>query len=264
MKDVFSYVSGPYTILQTPCLWQSHQNYNYMLAHQGEAFIFDPGEYTPIQKTLESHNLKLAGIYLTHHHPDHSGATLDFKNQWNVPVFGYEEDEYRLPGVSHRFNENETLEIAGLESQVLFLPGHTLGLCAFYFPKMKWLFSNDLLFSLGCGRVFEGTYQQMYQSLKKVSALPDDTLVFASHEYTLANLNFALSIFPQDPPLLAAQAEIRKKIEAQVPTVPSTLGFEKKHNPFLRWSDKSLRKTLGLTDAEDWQIFAKIRELKDR
>jgi len=264
MKNFYIHLFGSHKILQTPTLWKTHQNYNYLLAHQGQGFVFDPGEFGPIDKTLREHNLELAGIYLTHHHPDHAGATLEFKRKWNCPVFGFEKDEHRLPGVTQRFKENETFEIAGLDAQVLFLPGHTLGLCAFYFPKMRWLFSNDLLFSLGCGRVFEGTYQQMFESLKKVSSLPDDTLIFASHEYTQANLNFALSVFPDDSPLQAVREEILSKIKLQDPTVPTTLGFEKKHNPFLRWSDKSLRQTLKLTEAEDWQVFAKLRELKDQ
>lgn len=263
MNEFYSYSFKDYSVYQTPNLWQTYQNYNYMIAHRGKAFVFDPGEFAPIHNCLLQNGLELAGIYLTHHHQDHTGATKKFKHQWNCPVYGFQKDRERLPELTNTFHENDIIEIAGLKAKILFLPGHTSGLCAFYIPDKNWLFSNDLIFSLGCGRIFEGTAKQMYDSLNTVFQLPDETLIFSSHEYTQSNLHFALSVFKEDKKLLNIKKEIQHKLDNSIPTVPTTLAFEKQHNPFLRWNDLEIRQTLNLEDAENWQVFARIRELKD-
>ncbi|MEM7645446.1 MAG: hydroxyacylglutathione hydrolase [Pseudomonadota bacterium] len=263
MKPYYKYSFDQYSIFQTPNLWSTYQNYNYMIVQGDQASVFDPGEFAPINRTLEENNLQVKDIYLTHHHHDHVGATLEFKKKWNCPVFGFSKDRARLPGVTDHYSENDVLRIANLEAQVLFLPGHTLGLCAFYFEEKGWLFSNDLLFSLGCGRIFEGTPPQMFSSLAKVRALPEDTHIFSSHEYTASNLNFALSIFENDSNLLSLQEDIADKLANQQPTVPTRLSYEKRNNPFLRWDDPGLRKSLGMEKNEDWEVFAEIRRLKD-
>lgn len=265
MKDFYQLPFQNHSIFQTPNLWDSYQNYNYILSDNNQkAVVFDPGDYQPIAKTLRQNQLNLKAIYLTHHHRDHIGAVEQFKAEWNCPVYGFANDKERLPEVTHFYNENDNLDILDLKAQILFLPGHTLGLCAFYFQDQSWLFSSDHLFSLGCGRVFEGSYKQMYESLEKVRQLPDDTLIFSSHEYTMTNLDFHLQLFDSDPALLNIEKTIRKKIAQQQPTVPSFLAFEKKHNPFLRWDDPTIKKKLSMENCENWQVFEKIRKLKDQ
>ncbi len=246
MKNCHHYSFGEHSILQTPTLWTVLQNYNYMIVLGKKAWIIDPGEFEPIEKTLKSHGLQAQGIYLTHHHQDHVGAALSLSERYSCPVFGFEKDAHRLPPLDYSYVENEKLEIAGLGAEVLFFPGHTLGLCAFYIREKNWLFSNDLLFSLGCGRVFEGTFKQMHESLKKLKNLPDETLLFCSHEYTKNNLDFALSFFPKDKKIQQCREGILEKIRKDEPTVPTPLGFEKVHNPFLRWDDPDLREQLSL------------------
>lgn len=263
MKAYYRHPFQNWEVIQTPTLWQAYQNYNYMLAKDGKAYVFDPGELAPIAKTLKSLELKLEAIYLTHHHADHVGAVLELKEQWQCPVYGFVNDQSRLPGLTQVFQENQMLTIGDLTCQILFVPGHTLGLCAFYFPKMKWLLSSDLIFSLGCGRIFEGSPQQMFASLSKIRNLPDDTLIFSSHEYTNTNLNFGLKEFPTDIHLLGIKAELQEKISKSIPTVPMTLEFEKRNSPFLRWDDPSIRQSLTMENATDWEVFAEIRRRRN-
>ncbi len=263
MKKFYRHDIANLVILQTPTLWQTYRNYNYIVSQGGRATVIDPGELAPIQATIAHHGLQVEKILLTHHHPDHTNATEALARQWNCEVIGYRGDQHRLPPLTVTYEAQALVDIAGYSFQVMHLPGHTLGLCALYCEELKMLFSNDLIFSLGCGRVFEGTPKQMQESLKRVRDLPDDTVIFSSHEYTLANLEFGLSLFPNDPALNDVRKSIIAKTKNEQPTVPMTLGFEKVHNPFLRWDDIEIRKVLGLGDAEDWQVFAEIRSRKD-
>lgn len=263
MRDFYTYQFEDLMVYQTPTLWQTYRNYNYILAKGPSAIIIDPGEKAPIENTIEKNALQVEGIYLTHHHSDHTSATQALKKKYDCPVIGFMEDQHRLPILSQSFTNGNTLNILGHSMQILHLPGHTTGLCAFYFKDLNLLFSNDLIFSLGCGRVFEGTMPQMFESLKKVRELPDETVIFCSHEYTTQNLLFARSLFPEDEKLKALDGKIQNQLNLQVPTVPTTLRFEKEHNPFLRWDDPLIRKAMELNDTEDWQVFAEIRRLKD-
>ncbi len=264
MKAFYSYSFDYHQIFQTPNLWQTYQNYNYMIVHNKEAWIFDPGEFGPLQNTLKSNQLILKGIYLTHHHRDHVGAAEELAHHWKAPIFGFKKDQNRLPPLTQSFEEGEELKIASLQAQILFLPGHTLGLCAFYFPEKKWLFSNDLLFSLGCGRVFEGSYVQMFQSLNHVRVLPKETLIFSSHEYTLKNLEFCLSLNPLSKEYQELYKNTERNLKEFIPSVPTTLEFEKKHNPFLRWDDHAFKKSIGLDHLDPLTYFSKIRELRNQ
>jgi hydroxyacylglutathione hydrolase len=264
MKAFDSYPVGDLVIYQTPTLWNTYQNYNYIVGKDKQAIVIDPGESTPIVKTLETNHLQAAAIYLTHHHHDHAGAAEELQKKFECSLLGFEGDQHRLPPLTGSYAAGDTLDFFGHPGQVMHLPGHTSGLCAFYLEDLGVLFSNDLLFSIGCGRVFEGTFQQMFASLQQVRELPDTTQVFCSHEYTESNLRFARHLFPNDSALAQAEPQILEKRRQKVPTVPTLLGFEKQCNPFLRWDDPSLRKTLNLMDAEDWQVFAEIRRLKDR
>lgn len=264
MKDFYLYPFDEHQIIQTPNLWQTYQNYNYMISFKGKAYVIDPGDLNPIENTLTKNNLELAAIYLTHHHPDHVGATKVLAEKFQCPVYGFAGDKHRLPALTQTYENNEILNIANLEAQVMHLPGHTTGLCAFYIKEKNWLFSNDLIFSLGCGRVFEGTHEQMFTSLQTVAQLPNETLIFSSHEYTLSNLNFSLSLFPADPKLAKASQEISQKLSQQHPTVPTTLGFEKKANLFLRCQDPSLYEVSEASQRSPLQNFIDLRTKKDR
>lgn len=263
MNEFYQYPFGDYQIIQTPNLWQTYQNYNYIVAKGNEAVVIDPGELEPIANSLAKNGLDLCGIYLTHHHHDHTGATEELAAHWKCPVYGFSQDKHRLPKLSREFSEGDSLSILGLDADVLFLPGHTLGLCAFYVKEMNWLFCNDALFSIGCGRVFEGTHQQMHKSLQKIMALPNETLLFCSHEYTESNLNFAVAQFPKNEELKSLQDTVSQKLKEKTPTVPTTLAFEKQHNPFLRCDHPEVRQALGMPSQEAWQVFAELRTRKD-
>ena len=259
-KNYYSYSFGKHRILQTPCLWASLQNYNYMIVHEDQAWIIDPGEFDPIERTLKDNQLKPQGIYLTHHHQDHIGSAVPLSKKYHCPIFGFQGDLHRLPPLDQSFKEKDELEMGQLKAQVICFPGHTLGLCAFYIKEKNWLFSSDLLFSLGCGRVFEGSLKQMFESLKKLRELPGETLIFSSHEYSQNNLNFALHLFPKDEKLNHCRKNILDKVKSGQPTVPTLLSFEKEYNPFLRWDDPLLGKNQNM---EDWEFFAEIRKQKD-
>ncbi len=264
MKDFYQIHYNDLTVYQTPNLWSTYQNYNYILARKDRAIIIDPGEFEPIDNTITKNNLTIEGIYLTHHHGDHVGATKDFINKYQCEVFGFLKDKTRLPCLTQTFDENETLDILETQAQVLFLPGHTHGLCAFYFKKEELLFSNDHLFSLGCGRVFEGTHEQMFNSLNAISRLPDSTILFPSHEYTESNLNFSLHQFPSDKKLAKIKESIYQKRRNGEPTLPTTLGFEKTYNLFLRTAEPDLAKALNLSNATPLEVFTELRSRKDR
>lgn len=263
MKPFYIYQYGDYQVFQTPNLWSTYQNYNYIIAKDKKAWVIDPGDYQPILNTIETNNLKIEKIFLTHHHHDHVGAVAQIKNRFNCEVIGFEEDKHRLPELDQTYSDGEQISLLGTKAEIIFTPGHTLGICALYLKKLKLVFSSDLLFSLGCGRVFEGSYEQMHASLEKIASLPDDTWVMSSHEYTIGNLDFALSQFPNDKKLLKIEEKLRKKVQNQIPTVPSLLSFEKEHNPFLRTQDPEIISTLKLESPEPWQVFAEIRKRKD-
>lgn len=260
MKLYYQHHFNDKSIFQIPAL---KDNYVYMIARGESAWVFDPAESLPVEKTLKEKNLKLKGIYITHHHPDHIGGIKSLQQNWKCPVYGHSKDSHRIPLLSHPLNEGDRIQIDQMDVDILFLPGHTLGLIAYHFQKEKWLFSNDHIFSLGCGRVFEGTYEQMYASLKKVCELPDETLLMISHEYTKTNLLFCLNQFPRDQKIQSIKGNIEEKSSQNLPTVPTTLGFEKEHNPFLRWNDMEIKKSLSLESASPLEVFSEIRDRKN-
>lgn len=260
MKNYFQHDFDKHTIFQIPAL---RDNYVYMITLNNKAWVFDPGDSAPVQKVLDDRNLTLESIYITHHHYDHVDGISELVKKWSCPVYGHELDKHRIPHITNTLNDKDMISIATLDAKVIFLPGHTHGLIAFYFKDKDWLFSNDLVFSLGCGRLFEGTAKQMQKSLSFLIEIPEETLLMISHEYTVDNLNFCLSQFPKDKALLNASEGIYDLISKKLPTVPTTVKYQKENNPFLRWSDISIRAQLGMIDSEDWQVFAEIRARKD-
>ena len=253
--------------LQVTAIPAFDDNYLWLIHDQEYAAIVDPGDAASVEAALAAHQLKLAAILLTHHHADHAGGVPALLRHWNVPVYGPASE--RIPGISHPLRQGDvvTLTSPELRLSVLDVPGHTAGHIAYVAESEPWLFCGDTLFAGGCGRLFEGTAEQMTNSLEKISALPDNTKVYCAHEYTVSNLRFAVAAEPDNPRtaerLTAAQALRARGIA----TVPSTLGEEKLTNPFLRYREKSivdLLKSSGrLDNANPVKAFAALREWKN-
>lgn len=244
-------------------------NDNYLwLIHDGHsAAVVDPGDAAPILAVLAQLDLKLVAILLTHHHADHVGGVTQLLQHFAVPVYGPENEV--ITGVSQFLSEGDDVIVPELELEfsVLEVPGHTLGHIAYVAPKRGWLFCGDTLFGGGCGRLFEGTPAQMRASLAKLAALPDPTQVYCAHEYTLANLRFALEVEPENS-ALALRFEREQARRAQgLSTVPSTIGLEKATNPFLRDQSQAIVRRLiasGRLQANTpAATFAALREWKN-
>jgi hydroxyacylglutathione hydrolase len=243
---------------------------NYLwIAHNGkQAIVVDPGDAGAIVQALQEHNLSLSAILLTHHHPDHTGGVPALQAQFQVPVYGPANDG--IEGITHALHDGETLTITSLSLKlaVMSVPGHTLGHIAYYAAEPAWLFCGDTLFAGGCGRLFEGTPTQMLASLDRLAALPENTLVYCAHEYTLSNLRFAQEVEPDNLALSTRIALEQNKRAQNTPTVPSELGLEKQTNPFLRIRQPSVQKRLleaGKTtpNQSDADNFAALREWKN-
>ena len=202
-------------------------------------------------------------ILNTHHHADHVNGNLELKKKYNSKILGFSQDKRRIPGIDILLEENQKQKIGNLEFEVIFIPGHTKGHIAFFFSKEKIAFTGDTLFSLGCGRVFEGTHEEMFYSLNKIKNLPPDTKIYCGHEYTKSNLNFCLAYDSKNTFLKEKKIDIQKKLKSNQPTIPSTLGEEIKTNIFLRCNDPEIKRTLGLKDSSEVEVFSKLRDLKD-
>jgi hydroxyacylglutathione hydrolase len=246
------------------CAFQD--NYIWTLRAGKYAAVVDPGEARPVQEYLAREGLTLAAILATHHHPDHVGGIAELVEMTKVPVFGPKGEP--IPALTNPVGQGDSVEIPALAASftVLDIPGHTRAHVAYY--GLESLFCGDTLFACGCGRVFEGTPEQMLASLSKLAALPDATKVYCGHEYTLANIKFARAVDP-DNSVLAARAERAAKLRAAGrPTLPSTLGEERATNPFLRCAEpvviESANKYLGARVADPARVFAAIREWKNR
>ena len=242
---------------------------NYLwIIHDGvNAAVVDPGDATPIMDALNKHKLSLVTILLTHHHSDHVGGVARLLQHYDVPVYAPRKDP--IAHVTQPLDEGDTVSIAALDLKlsVLDVPGHTLGHIAYVAKEQGWLFCGDTLFAGGCGRLFEGTPAQMLASLEKLAALPDDTKVYCAHEYTIANLRFAMAAEPGNDTLAARYKTEQAKREQGLPTVPSSIGLEKSTNPFLRTRLPALANQLiaeGRLDKQDpVAVFAALREWKN-
>ncbi|GAK32167.1 hydroxyacylglutathione hydrolase [Iodidimonas nitroreducens] len=240
-------------------------NYVYLLRENqsGHVAVVDPGWAAPVIKALEKRGWTPDVILLTHHHADHIGATKELKDRYQARVIAPDAERHRIPHADEWVREGESVHIGEARGEVIALPGHTLGHVAYHFPKEKALFCGDTLFSLGCGRLFEGTAAQMWQSLSKLAALPDETLMCCAHEYTEANGRFALTIEPGNKALHTRMNEVKAlRLEGQ-PTVPSNIGIERATNPFLRPHSPEIRAHFGMESANDAEIFGAIRKAKD-
>ena len=256
-------VMSPVNLILVPCL---SDNYCVLLnaPGSGETIIIDAPAAEPVIAALDANGWRLNRILVTHHHNDHTAGCLALKARYNCEIIGPEAEADRIPGLTQAVSEGAKLQFDGHDVQVLETPGHTLGHVSYYFPHLKTVFTGDTLFALGCGRIFEGDAQLMYTSLQKIAALPDDTDVYCGHEYTLANSRFALNIEPENETLAARAKSVEASRAAGKPTVPTSIGTEKATNPFLRPQSPAIRARLGLPGAPDWQVFSRLRELKNK
>lgn len=226
-------------------------NYIYALRNAShDLMVVDPGEVAPVENFLKEHPSRLRFILLTHHHADHIAGAEELRTRYGALLIGAAADRHRLPPLDREVTDGDRLHLLEEKVEVLAIPGHTLGHIAFFLPESKLLFCGDTLFSLGCGRLFEGTPAQMLSSLTRLAALPEDTAVCCGHEYTLANARFAMTVEPENAALAEMAKEVGTSLMAGHPTLPSTLAQEKRANPFLRVNG-------------DVEAFARLRLQKD-
>jgi hydroxyacylglutathione hydrolase len=229
----------------------------------GATASVDAPDAAAIEQQLSGLGWRLTHIFTTHHHGDHVEGNLALKQKFGCSIIGPRAEADRIPGIDSQVAGGESFSWAGQEVRVMDCPGHTKGHIAFYMPAEDAVFAADTLFSLGCGRVFEGTMEEMYRSVSQFGALPPSTRLYCGHEYTQSNARFALSVEPSNAELQQHAAEVdRLRAEGRM-TCPTTIGDELKTNPFLRTGSAEIRKTLGLEQADDAQVFAELRHRKD-
>lgn len=246
-----------------PCL---ADNYGY-LVHDAAARVtatIDTPDAEAIRAALEAKGWTLTHILNTHHHADHAGGNLALKRATGCTIVGPRADAERIPGIDVEVGEGDEIWLGTHRVQVFDTPGHTRGHIVYLLPDDDVAFVGDTLFSLGCGRLFEGTPAQMWSSLEKIRRWPDATLLYCAHEYTAANAAFAITVEPTNPALAARRAEVERLRRRGEPTIPTSVGLEKATNPFLRPMSAALRATLGMpADAALVDVFARTRALKD-
>ena len=226
-------------------------NYSYLLINKKNqnACVIDPSEAKPIIDFVEKKNINLKFILNTHHHHDHVGGNNELKKKYGAKIVGFKNDKDRIPGIDILVENNQTWMNVDFETKIIHIPGHTSGHICFYFKKDRIAFTGDTLFSLGCGRIFEGTYEQMFTSLNKLKKLPINTKIYCGHEYTLKNSIFCSQYEKNNKDLKKKIIEIKDKLKNKLPTIPSTIGEELACNIFLR--------------AKNLEDFSKLRDLKD-
>ena len=239
-------------------------NYSYLIFDKetNTVAIVDPSEFNSCDKVIKKYN-KLDYILNTHHHTDHVDGNLQLKEKYDSKIVGFDLDKDRIPGIDITLKENQKEKIGNLEFEVIFTPGHTKGHIAFFFPKELVVFTGDTLFSLGCGRIFEGTKMEMYNSLNKIKNLPPDTKVYCGHEYTKSNSDFCLKYDPKNFSLKEKIFKIETELKNSRPTVPTTIKEEIKTNIFLRCDDPIIKKSLDLNNSTEDEVFSRLRDLKD-
>ncbi|MEM9568211.1 MAG: hydroxyacylglutathione hydrolase [Cyanobacteria bacterium P01_E01_bin.34] len=242
-----------------------NDNYVFLLFDPVErvAAAIDPAIAPPVLDKLAALNATLVAIFNTHHHFDHVGGNLKLLSHFpDAVVYGSEIDRDRIPGITVELNDGDRVEFSGETATVYFVPGHTRGHIAYYFPASQHLFCGDTLFSCGCGRLFEGTPAQMLKSLDRLRQLPDDTQVWCAHEYTLKNLKFALTVDPNNSDLQQRYVDVKQARKKNHPTIPTNIAIEKVTNPFFRWDSPALQAATNISDPV--RVFARLRGKRDR
>ncbi|MES2820308.1 MAG: hydroxyacylglutathione hydrolase [Pseudomonadota bacterium] len=255
-------------MLQIDALPAFTDNYLWLLQDsvRRRCAVVDPGDAAPVLAWLEAHpDWQLGDILITHHHPDHTGGIMALKNATGARVLGPARET--IPGRDQALMEGDCVEVLGLEFQVLEVPGHTLGHIAYYQAQQAVLFCGDTLFAAGCGRLFEGTPAQMFDSLSRLAALPEQTQVYCTHEYTLSNLRFAQAVEPQNPAIAQRLEEVTQWRAAGRISLPSSLALERLTNPFLRCTEAAVKTKIAERNGErprkPGEVFADLRAWKD-
>src|SRR5271166_237904 len=253
----------PARIYQFPCL---KDNFGVLLhdPQTGATASIDAPEAAPIEAALQKTGWRLTDILVTHHHADHTQGIGELKQHHKCRVVAPRNEAKRIAHVDESVGGGDTVRVGGLEGRVIDTPGHTAGHISYFFPADKLAFVGDTLFSIGCGRVFEGDPEMMWHSLVKLRDLPDDTRFYCGHEYTAANIRFAKTIEPDNKALAARAEEVARLTAAGKPTIPATIGAEKAANPFLRADVPEVAKSVGLAGSPAWKVFAEIRARKNR
>lgn len=232
-------------------------------SESGEAAIIDAPEENAIRAVLERTGWSPSLLLVTHHHPDHVAGNLALKERYGLTIVGPLAEASKIPGIDRSVSEGDRIEFAGRTIEVIETPGHTSGHVSYHIPQEKLVFVGDTLFALGCGRLFEEGPAVMLASMKKLAALPPETVVYCGHEYTLSNARFAVTVDPGNEALKARAQRIERMRGEDKATLPTTIGDELATNPFLRWDEPGIRATLGMEDASEEEVFTEIRRRKD-
>ena len=252
----------PLEIRQIPCL---SDNYGYLVhdPSTGQTATIDTPDANAINEALGKEGWTLTHIFNTHHHFDHTGGNTALKEQWGCEIIGPRGEAAKIPDIDRQVGEGDIVELGTLKASVYDTPGHTNGHIVFHFPSEEVAFVGDTIFALGCGRLFEGTAEQMWTSLSKIAAWPGKTKLFCAHEYTQANAQFALSVDPDNQALKTRAAEIDAARAQGLPTVPMTVEEELRTSPFMRADQESLKIAVGMGNAIAAEVFAEVRTRKD-
>jgi hydroxyacylglutathione hydrolase len=249
-------------IHQFPCL---SDNYGVLIRDPdtGAVASIDAPDAAAVKAALTEKGWKLTHILTTHYHGDHTDGNLPLKQEFGCTIIGPRAEADRVRGIDTKVSEGDSFKFGTFEVKVFDTPGHTSGHISYWLPEVGVAFVGDTLFAMGCGRVFEGTMQQMWESIEKLAKLPPDTMLYCGHEYTMSNAQFALTIEPGNQKLQARVKEVERLRAANKPTLPTRLAVELDTNPFIRTDSPEIRKNLGLEDAANWEVFAEVRERKN-
>jgi hydroxyacylglutathione hydrolase len=240
-------------------------NYIYLIHDpvSNETAAVDPALAQPVLNVLQEKGWQLNYIFNTHHHSDHVGGNLQIKQETDCKIIAAQADSARIPGIDVGINEGDVVSLGRHKATVISTPGHTRAHIVYHFSEDNMLFCGDILFVMGCGRLFEGTAEQLWDSLQKLKSLPKETCVYCTHEYTQTNGQFALTIEPNNLQLQQRMVEVNHLRSNNQPTVPTTIADELATNPFFREDNADLQKTIGMSNGNAVEIFAKVRRLKD-
>jgi len=245
-----------------PCL---QDNYSFVI-HDTETdtvAVVDPSEFEPVNNFIEKKFKKIDYILNTHHHFDHTGGNLDLQKKYKAKIIGFKKDQERIPGIDIKLSNNEDFKLGNINFKILFIPGHTSGHICFYAKSAKVIFTGDTLFSLGCGKVFEGTHVQMLRSLNLIKELPGNTQIYCGHEYTQKNLDFCTKYEINNSKLINKKKWIISRLDQKLPTIPITIKEELNTNIFLRCDNSRVKKLLDMEDSTELEVFKRLRDLKD-
>lgn len=250
-------------IHQFPCL---SDNYGVLIRDPETNLVasIDAADADCVKAALAEKGWTLTHILTTHYHWDHTDGNLQLKQETGCKIIGPKPEADKIPGIDEAVGEGDDFKWGNFDVKVYETPGHTAGHIIYVFPQAKAAFVGDALFAMGCGRVNEGTMQEMWSGVEKVANLPEDTVLYCGHEYTVANAEFAMTIEPENEALKARLEEVKALRAQGKPTLPTRVDLERATNPFVRVKSAEIRKRLGLENAEDWQVFAEVRERKNR